>query len=142
MQTRHLEEEISRLKGKVQSSIGKGTHIEAGVGVDLKMLLSCLHTMDEYLDSIQLQGHRPRNAYDKDKRDGNDNGKIDHGDDDDVREEGGKEGEGGREGGREGGQYHIRAGILKSLSGMKVRIGKYLGLSDDGCVIIPWDVRL
>jgi Domain of unknown function (DUF4461) len=34
------------------------------------------------------------------------------------------------------------AGKLRSLSGMRVKIGRYLGVSDDGCCIIPWDWEL
>jgi Domain of unknown function (DUF4461) len=33
-------------------------------------------------------------------------------------------------------------GKLRSLSGMRVKIGRYLGVSDDGCCIIPWDWEL
>ena len=31
-------------------------------------------------------------------------------------------------------------GILNSLFGLRVRVGKYLGLTDDGCVSLPWGI--
>ena len=31
---------------------------------------------------------------------------------------------------------------LSNLSGMRVKIGRYLGLSSDGSCIIPWDWEL
>ena len=37
---------------------------------------------------------------------------------------------------------HSNNGKLRNLSGMKLKIGKYLGLADDGSCIIPVDWRL
>jgi hypothetical protein len=31
---------------------------------------------------------------------------------------------------------------LKRMKGMRLRIGRYLGIADDGSFIIPWDIDL
>mmetsp|Transcript_20188 Transcript_20188/g.28944 ORF Transcript_20188/g.28944 Transcript_20188/m.28944 type:complete len:471 (+) Transcript_20188:3036-4448(+) len=35
-----------------------------------------------------------------------------------------------------------RLGVLKHLSGMKLVVGYYLGIADDGSCIVPWDMQL
>jgi hypothetical protein len=35
-----------------------------------------------------------------------------------------------------------KKGKLRGLSGMRVKIGRYLGLADDGSCILPWDWEL
>lgn len=36
----------------------------------------------------------------------------------------------------------MNVGVLKNLSGLAITVGNYMGLSDDGSVIIPWDLPL
>ena len=31
---------------------------------------------------------------------------------------------------------------LKHMAGLKLRVGKYLGVADDGAFIVPWDLPL
>ena len=39
-----------------------------------------------------------------------------------------------------GGSGHVRGDRLTSLAGFKVKIGRYLGVSDEGAVTLPWTI--
>ena len=104
-----LKDSVDELTQAVVARLGLAS-VEAGVGVDLKMMEACLyrlkqHTQQRGRGQGQGQGRQADSS-------GRDNG-----------------GAGGNNG----------LGKLAALAGMRVRIGRYLGIADDGSVTLPHD---
>ena len=93
--------------------------VEAGVGVDLKMMEACLY---------RLKQHAQRRSA------GTNGGSSSTGN----RNSGSGSGNGSGNGSGSGGDNNGR-GKLAALAGMRVRIGRYLGIADDGSVTFPHD---
>jgi hypothetical protein len=102
-----LKDSVDVLTQAVVARLGLAS-VEAGVGVDLKMMEVCLHRLKQ--QALRRGGTGS----------------------------GFSQGAGGGAG-RGGGGDNNGLGKLSALAGMRVRIGRYLGIADDGSVTFPHD---
>lgn len=118
MSVQVLKDSVDELTQAVVARLGLAS-VEAGVGVDLKMMEACLYRLKQHAQ------RRGRSGDTGGRRDG-------HG-----PENGSDSGSG--TGGRTNGGGNSGLGKLAALAGMRVRIGRYLGIADDGSVTFPHD---